>query len=693
MATSKRSSRRKPVAPGTTAAKALQRTFDARPDTLDFRDRMFVPTLVEVPQELTLDAYEKRLRGKALILDQGEEGACSGFALAATCNYLLRTRRVHPDKTPVSPHMLYETARLYDEWRGEDYEGSSARGAMKGWHKHGVCATSLWTAKTGKADEGITRKRADDAAQRPLGAYFRVNHKDIVAMHAALAEVGILFVTSMVHKGWGKVKKDGHVPHDPHAVGAHAFAIVGYDQKGFWFQNSWANDWGRRGFGHLSYADWLDNGMDAWVARLGAPVIIDDARSTGDKAAGLTTSRLSFPDLRPHIISICNDGKLRGDGTYGNTAQDIARIVGEDLPRKTAQWKKRRILLYAHGGLVPEANAMQRVENYLPALLQAEVYPLAFIWRTDFWSTVKNLLSDAVRQRRPEGVLDAAKDFMLDRLDDTLEPVARLAGGKRMWGEMKENALLATLTAEGGARLVAEQLRLLCAKHPDIEIHIAGHSAGSIFMAPLVQLISSKGNVDVNSLKAETGFTWSATQGLGLKVKTCTLWAAACTTGLFDATYLPAIQSGQIGEFTLFNLKDGSEQDDNCGKIYNKSLLYLVSNAFERQLCSPLKKLLDKNKCGEAILGMDKFASQHGGLSALIKQQRVDYVLAPNANPHGSIDASTASHHGDFDDDAPTVKATLARILGRSKVAAEFSFERSASSARDKRKALDVSTS
>jgi hypothetical protein len=58
MATTKRKSRRKPVAPGTAAAKALQRTFDARPDTLDFRDRMFIPTLIEVPQELDIAAYE-----------------------------------------------------------------------------------------------------------------------------------------------------------------------------------------------------------------------------------------------------------------------------------------------------------------------------------------------------------------------------------------------------------------------------------------------------------------------------------------------------------------------------------------------------------------------------------------------------------------------------------------------------------
>ena len=49
----------------------------------------------------------------------------------------LRTRQGRAAR--VSPRMLYELARRYDEWPGEAYEGSSARGAIKAWAKHGVC--------------------------------------------------------------------------------------------------------------------------------------------------------------------------------------------------------------------------------------------------------------------------------------------------------------------------------------------------------------------------------------------------------------------------------------------------------------------------------------------------------------------------------------------------------------------------
>src|SRR5262245_41926204 len=181
------------------------RVLDARPDTLDFRDQMFEPTLIEVPVRRPLAAYR---RYRVPILDQGREGACTGFGLATVIHYLLRTRAVVPDRRAVSARMLYDMARRYDEWPGESYEGSSARGAMKGWHKHGVCSSTHW-AFTGKQNPALFADRFKDALRRPLGAYLRVNHRDIVAMHAAIAEVGVLYATAQVHEGWQAVGTDG----------------------------------------------------------------------------------------------------------------------------------------------------------------------------------------------------------------------------------------------------------------------------------------------------------------------------------------------------------------------------------------------------------------------------------------------------------------------------------------------------
>ena len=615
--------------------KPVRRSFDARRDTADFRDLMFVPTLIEVPTTIPLADY---LKFKVPVLDQGSEGACTGFGLATVANCLLLRRKVVPDAVPVSPRMFYEMARRYDEWPGENYSGSSARGAMKGWHKHGVTSEKDWPYALKKSDpRGFTAARAAGALKRPLGAYFRVNHRDLIAMHTAIAEVGVLYATASVHAGWSAVGKDGLIAPSDRIEGGHAFAIVAYDAKGFWIQNSWGTDWGKGGMARIGYDDWLANATDVWVARLGAPVVLRDvgAVSIAHAATSGQSAAYAYAEIRPHIVAICNDGALRPGGDYGTSPAELQQIFEDDIPRTIKGWAKPRLLLYAHGGLVSERAAVQRVAEYRKPMLDAEVYPLAFIWRSDYWTTITNILQDAMRRRRPEGVLDAAKDFLLDRLDDALEPIARVVTGKAAWDEMKENAVGASAPG-GGAQLAIDHVGRLLKAFPTLEIHLVGHSAGAVFHAPLVQLLATR----------------------GLKIASCTLWAPACRMDLFKAVYLPAVQSKAIGRFAVFVLDDATEQDDNCAKIYNKSLLYLVSNAFESPARIPL--LRD----GVPLLGLRKSIESDAAAKALFAGGQADLVVAPNARPQGAPDASGARHHGDVDDDNPNVLATLARLTG-----------------------------
>lgn len=652
--------------------------LNVRPDGIDFRDQMYVPTLVEVPLQRDLEDY---LTLGVPILDQGRDGACTGFGLAAVAHYLLRTRKVFPDPVPISPAMLYAMARRYDEWAGEDYEGSSCRGAMKGWYKHGVCGADQWRAGPDGAPV-LSQAVVADAAQRPLGAYFRVNHKNLVALHAALAEVGVLYASARVHSGWTQVGADGRIPFQEGELGGHAVAIVAYDQDGLWIQNSWGSAWGRGGCGHLSYGDWLANGSDVWVARLGVPVNLPaTARSTSQAGAGAVRSKgYVYNEVRPHLISLRNDGQLDGRGDIGTPAALVREILGNDFPRITQGWKKKRLVLYAHGGLVGQDTAIQRVAEYRRVMLDRECYPLAFIWKSDYWSTIQNILEDATRRRRPEGILDDAKDFMLDRLDDALEPIARAFTGKAAWDEMKENALGATTSAQGGARLVADEIALLARRFPELEIHLVGHSAGSIFHGPLVQYLVTQGPLRTGPWRG------APVQGLGLTIKTCTLWAPACTLQLFKDSYWPALRSGAIGAFTLFTLTGKAEQDDHCAQIYHKSLLYLVSNAFEDQPRIPVIRPL-----GVPILGMAACVEADADLRKLFNGQgpgRAAWVLSPNSAPPGSPDGAASYHHGDFDDDDATVRATLARILDVDAIREEMGFRRTASSQGNRRRSL-----
>ena len=290
------------------------------------------------------------------------------------------------------------------------------------------------------------------------------------------------------------------------------------------------------------------------------------------------------------------------------------------IPNITVGWKKRRILLFAHGGLVGEDSAIQRLAENRESLLKAQVYPISFIWKSDYWTTLTNILRDALSRRTVGGILDGAKDFMLDRLDDGLEPFARAFTGKTEWDEMKENALAATASPAGGARLALQHLSALVAQDSTAEIHVVGHSAGAIFHAALIQLFTATGPIKTGPL--------TGGQGLGLKVKTCTLWAPACTMELFKQTYRPAILSKTIEDFAVFGLKDQIEQDDNCANIYHKSLLYLVSNAFENRVHIPLIQ-----PDGEPILGMEKFVNKDKAIAALFKNTNAEWVPSPNDEP------------------------------------------------------------
>ena len=650
--------------------------LDAMPDPLDFRDQMFSPTLVEVPRRIALGKYREV---GVPILDQGSEGACTGFGLSTVAHYLLLRRAGDADPLRVSSRMLYEMAKRYDEWPGESYSGSSARGAMKGWHKHGVCSEDLWPYDPVKPDRRFTTKRAGDAVNRPLGAYYRVNHKDLIAMHSAIAEVGILYATGMVHTGWNQLDAEGIIPFPGDQLGGHAFAIVAYDDRGFWIQNSWGPTWGNAGFALITYDDWLANGTDVWVARLGAPVKLRFASSvaTAISSVARSSDTYAFCDLRPHIVSLGNDGRLRTSGTFGTDQEDVHELLSKDYVKITEHWGKKRILLYAHGGLVGEDGAIQRVAEYRTALLKNEVYPLSFIWKTDYWSTLKNVLNDAASRRRPEGFIDSTKDFLLDRLDDALEPLARALTGKLQWDEMKENAIRATTTKEGGLGITAKLLADVVTMD-GAEIHLVAHSAGAILFAPLVQLLTGTAKIAEGPLKG--------TKGLGLKIASCTLWAPALTVDLFKETYLPAIQSGGIKQFTLFTLTDAAEKDDDCAKIYHKSLLYMVSNAFERRIRIPLFR------DGVPIMGMEKFIRKDSELMKLFKLAKTEWITSPNTEKPGSNRHATASTHGGFDDDGPTVRSTLDRIIGTPQVGPDASipiqFPQTASSLRDKRAQL-----
>jgi hypothetical protein len=636
------SSKKKPQTPTHKPSNEWKRT--AHPDAVDFRDREFIPRVAQAPQSEWFPTYQPEVK------NQGDTNACTGFALSIVVEYLLHASK-REAKPAVSEFMLYSMARRYDEFPGTNNdEGSSARGALKGWFKYGVCARELFPKlemPPAKPKAKLDQDWWFDAITRPLGAYFRVKTDSLSDMHAAINEVGALFVTVGCHAGWDvgndmspkgskrpRSFKDGiwQIERKPGyaAHWGHAVAIVGYNQEGFLIQNSWGPEWGSHGYAILTYDDWLSNAMDCWAAQLG--VVTSEhkemsrslsLRETQGKQVVLASNpELANREIAPFIINVANNGRLSNGGDFRTSADDIRALFDVQLKEARERWQLKpkepiRVCIYAHGGLVGEKAAAKIAKRWIPALYERQIFPVFLMWETGLFDTLLNIMNEHFgrESERAGGFSETVKRWWNERLERML---ARPGYG--LWAEMKENAQAIGAWATGSdiadnaGHLLYEQLGPLMQKGR-AQVHLVAHSAGSIVAAELVDAWHRRGKVQFESMS---------------------FMAPALRVDEFDKKVRPHLKAGRLPRFQQFHLTSRAESDDpTCGP-YRRSLLYLVSEAFEGGRSVP-------------IVGMQDFWDSYVTGAAL-----------PNATAYTSPTmVGSTTQHGGFDEDL----AIQARIL------------------------------
>lgn len=638
--TAGKSPAKKAPAPRAAASPAAFRRV-AKPDAIDFRDRPFRPNVSVTPQRTLFPSLALPVK------HQGETNACTGFALSLVVEYLLRKSR-REARADVSSYMLYSMARRYDEFPGSvGDDGSSLRGALKGWFKHGACHARLFPElQMPQASGSLKEDWWLDAVRRPLGAYYRVEPQSITDMHAALNEVGILYASAGCHSGWDEGARQRPLQRRPQSIGGiwtipvqggnaqhpgHAFAIVGYNEAGFLIQNSWGTDWGSYGYAILTYDDWQRNAMDCWVAQLG--VVTQEHEAIAGSATLRTDAKgkvmlaaskvLRNREISPFVLNMGNNGALSNSGTFRTTPDDVRAIVDVQLAKARKDWGLQDgvvdVCIYAHGGLVGEDGAAEIAAQWVPMLYERRIFPIFIMWETDFITTVMNTVEDAVRGvPRTAGFSEALERWWNQRLERLL---AR--PGSQIWGEMKQNADAISCfkpdvpeERQAGAVLLYEHFR----KEVDskkVRLHVVGHSAGAIVASFMVDRLVAD----------------------GLPVESISFMAPAVRVDTFDRCVRPHLESRAIGRFQQFHLSERAEQDDpTCGP-YRRSLLYLVSESFEGGTTTPL-------------LGMQRFfdayAPQH------LPEARV-FVSPMLAQPGSDgLTPVASSTHGSFDNDPGT---------------------------------------
>ena len=584
-------------------------------DTPDIRDFPYQPALLPLKTEIPAPA-------NLTILDQGMEGACTGFGLAAVINIQLNQRG---DKRRVSPRMLYEMAKKFDEWSGEDYSGSSCRGAIRGWHNTGVCSDKLAPYNVSDKDWQLTFDQAIDARKTTIGAYYRIN-KRISDFHAALNEVNAIYVSATVHDGWQNTNiKNGVITPGGTPLGGHAFAIVGYNSEGFLVQNSWGPGWGENGLALWQYEDWLENIKDAWVVRLAlsTPQIWHLTPSTSPqdhKERWLFKKSPARSEILGHFVHI-DDGNFDDRGKYWMNLASITDTA--DFVAKSKDYE--HLLLYAHGGLNSIKASARRIAAMKGVFKRNGVYPFHFMYDTGLLEEIKDVVLG-----KKSSIEERAGGFT-DYTDQLIEQSTRQIG-RALWREMKGGAQKPFEDTMAGTQTIRAFLNAFSqsSTHPK-KLHIVGHSTGAILLAALLRAMEGLADAP--------------------RVASCSLLAPACSHDIFKTIYLPLLRirdddSFGIERMIVYNLTDKLEREDTVTPLYRKSLLYLVSNSFEEKL-------------GERILGMQKF---HRYLRNLPGSQTLRFELSEGQ----PSDRTSSETHGGFDNDPNTMNDILKTILRRS---------------------------
>lgn len=179
----------------------------------DERDKAF---LVE---SINTKRRARMWRDDQIQLDQGDSSMCVGYAWA---HWLAAA----PIINYMEPSGIYQVAQRFDEWSGENYDGTSVRAGAKVLQLLGFIDKYTWAFNIGDA----------------------IN---------TLLELGPVVLGCQWYTGMMEPDRKNYVSVRGNKLGGHAVVVTGIDiPKGFVrIKNSWGKKWGDNGRCYLSLGD------------------------------------------------------------------------------------------------------------------------------------------------------------------------------------------------------------------------------------------------------------------------------------------------------------------------------------------------------------------------------------------------------------------------------------------------------
>jgi hypothetical protein len=186
------------------------------------------------------------------VKNQGRIGSCVGHSGRVVYGDTLDFEGKEP-----SAMWIYKKGKIHDPFPGEDYSGTTIKGACRGLIKEGCCEEKFWPYADSE-DAQMLEGAAENAAQYKINAYYTIPKQDHDLIKKALLQE-TLWTSFRVHRHFYYTPKSGIVDGEKYLasdnVGGHAVAMTGWkviDGSLYWeFQNSWGTRFGDRGFFYL----------------------------------------------------------------------------------------------------------------------------------------------------------------------------------------------------------------------------------------------------------------------------------------------------------------------------------------------------------------------------------------------------------------------------------------------------------